>query len=84
MESERTQDRRDRRAFLAGALRVVALGAFAVGGALAVAKRRRLIAEGKCVSDGLCDRCGVLAECGLPAALAAKDSAQRGDNGQAK
>ena len=83
MNRETTERQRSRRSILTGALRCLTLGALAAAGALTVAKRRRLVAEGKCVGDGLCNRCAVLAECGLPLALAAKDS-QRGGNGRTK
>jgi hypothetical protein len=66
----------DRRAVLTGALRYAALGALAAAGGLTVAKRRRLVAEGKCINDGLCRGCAILARCDLPEALVTKQSAE--------
>ena len=84
MELEREAQRHTRRSMLTGALRGAALGVLAGVGSFAVAKRRRLKAEGKCISDGVCSNCAVLTQCGLPAALRAKESVQRGDYGRAK
>ena len=80
MEFERIARRQSRRSVLAGALRGAALGVLAAAGGWAVAKRRRLIAEGTCINEKLCCHCAVLAQCGLPEALAAKRFAKRGDN----
>lgn len=84
MEPKRMAPEQSRRSVLAGGLRTVALAGLAATGALTMAKRRRLIAEGVCISDGVCNRCAALAQCGLPAALATKDSIQRGNHGRAK
>lgn len=81
MESAHRQSERTRRSVLIGALRGIALGALAAAGGLAVAKRRRLVAEGKCINERMCGSCAILARCGLPAALTAKESTQRGTNG---
>jgi hypothetical protein len=84
MEFKRVARKQSRRSVLAGALRCVALGELAAIGVGTVAKRQRLIAEGKCINDGICCDCGVLAQCGLPEAVAAKEFVERGDNGPAK
>ena len=84
MESESKTAEQTRRSMLTGALRGAALAALAVVGGFTVVKRRRLIADGKCINDEICHSCTILAECGLPAALAAKQSTQRGDNGSTK
>ncbi len=84
MDAGHREPKQTRRSVLTGALRGVALGAMAVAGGLTIVKRRRLVAEGKCINDRVCQSCAILAECGLPAALTAKASIQRGDNGRAR
>ena len=84
MDSERTTRKQNRRSVLTGALRYVALGTLAAVGGLAVAKRRRLVAEGTCINEGLCRGCAILAQCSLPEAVVVKQSTERGDHGRAK
>jgi len=62
-----------RRQLFAGALRYVTLGLFAAGAGSVVAKRRRLLREGKCINGGICCGCEVFEKCGLPQALSAKE-----------
>jgi hypothetical protein len=67
-------ENRDRRDFLAGAVRYGTLGLIAVVGGWLAAKRQRLVRQGVCINDGACAGCGVLAQCGLPAALSLKET----------
>ena len=60
------------------------MGCLVGAGGLAVAKRRRLVREGKCINDGLCAGCAVYGACELPAALDTKRSLERGDHGPAQ
>jgi hypothetical protein len=66
MNAARPPTEYSRRGFLAAAARYVTLGLFAAAGGWAVAKRRRLAAQGVCVNDGICDGCAIRADCGLP------------------
>jgi hypothetical protein len=68
-----------RRRFLRGALRNVSLMLLGVVGGVALAKRRRLVREGKCVNQGVCSGCDVLDECGLPRALSTKLATRNGN-----
>jgi hypothetical protein len=61
-------------------LRNVSLALLGVTGGAAVAKRRRLVREGKCVNQGVCSGCGVFDECGLPRALSAKLAMRNGND----
>ncbi len=70
-----------RRRFLRGMLRSLSLALLGAAGGVAVAKRRRLVHEGKCVNQGVCSGCDGFDECGLPRALSAK-LATRNDNGR--
>jgi hypothetical protein len=69
-----------RRQLLATALRYATLGLLGAAGASVVAKRRRLVREGKCINEGICRGCEVLETCGLPAALSAKENRTGLDN----
>ena len=62
-----------RRELMAKVLRGGMVGLIGAGGGAAVAKRRRLVREGKCINKGVCRGCDVFEECGLPAALSAKE-----------
>ena len=61
-----------RRQLLAGVLRYATLGTLGTVGGSVVAKRRRLVREGKCINRGICRGCEVFEKCGLPQALSAK------------
>ena len=56
----------DRRQFLAEAFRYAALGTLGIVGGAALAKRHRLVQEGKCVETGLCKDCGFFEKCFKP------------------
>ncbi len=61
-----------RRQFFRSLLRNASLTLLGVAGGVGVAKRRRLVREGKCVSGGVCCGCEVFDDCGLPRALSAR------------
>ncbi len=67
---------------LAGALRYATLGLIAVGAAALLAKRQRLVRDGKCVNEGICAGCKVLAHCSLPQAASARGILAGVDNGK--
>lgn len=60
----------DRREFLRGLGRALALGTLLVGGAGLASKPRKH--SESCAGDGVCGRCGSLDDCGLPQALSAR------------
>jgi len=62
----------NRREMLGRVLRYATLGLLGAAGGSGLAKRRRLVREGKCVSRGICRGCEVFEKCGLPQALSAK------------
>ena len=77
-----------RRQFFIGAARCASLGLLCAGGALLLAKRRRLMREGVCINDGLCEGCEIFEKCRLslrrpapPSAFSAKKVFDRVDNG---
>jgi len=72
---------RSRRQLLAGVLRYATLGMLGTAGGFVVAKRRRLVREGKCINRGVCRGCKVFEKCGLPQALSAKQVLARIDDG---
>jgi hypothetical protein len=63
-------------------LRNATLALLGAAGAAAVAKRRKLLREGKCLNRGLCRACGVFEECGLPRALSTKSVLARIHHGE--
>lgn len=65
---------RNRRQLLAGTLRYMTLGLLGTVGGSVVAKRRRLVREGKCINSGICRGCEVFEDCSLPQALSAKEN----------
>lgn len=65
----------ERREFIKGAGRLIALGTLIFGGAALVKKPGAR--NEKCVSDGVCSQCRIVAECGLPQALSAKQGMSR-------
>jgi len=71
---------RSRRELFAAACRYAALGLLTAGAAGILAKRRRLLRQGKCIDSGSCMGCEILARCDLPRALSAKKSLIGGDN----
>ncbi|MHC4462334.1 MAG: hypothetical protein ACYS6W_11910 [Planctomycetota bacterium] len=72
-----------RRQLLAGVLRYATLGTLGAVGGSVVAKRRRLVREGKCINRGVCRGCDIFEKCGLPQALSAKQVLARiGDGGK--
>ena len=62
----------NRRELLGRILRYATLGLFGTAGGFGLAKRRRLVREGKCISRGICRGCEIFEKCGLPLALSAK------------
>ena len=82
-KSERflTGQAQSRRQLLAGVLRYATLGLLGVAGGFVVAKRRRLVREGKCINSGICRGCEIFEKCGLPQALSAKEVLGRIDDG---
>ena len=70
-----------RRQLLAGVLRYATLGLLGAVGGSVVARRRRLVREGKCINSGICRGCEVFERCGLPQALSAKEVLGRIDDG---
>jgi hypothetical protein len=70
-----------RRQLLAGVARYATLGALGAAGGVSIAKRRRLLREGKCINRGICRGCEVFDDCGLPQALSAKDALVGTNNG---
>jgi len=70
-----------RRQLLAGVLRYATLGTLGAVGVSVVAKRRRLVREGKCINSGICRGCEILEKCDLPQALSAKEVLGRIDDG---
>ena len=71
-----------RRQLLAAALRYATLGLLGTAGASVIARRRRLVREGKCINDGVCRGCNVLGTCGLPQALSVKEVSTGLDDGR--
>jgi hypothetical protein len=72
---------KNRRQMLTAALRYGTLGLLGVVGGSVVAKRRRLVREGKCINGGICRGCTIFEDCSLPTALSVKDVLTRMDNG---
>jgi len=70
----------NRRQILIGVLRYGTLGLLGAVGGSAVAKRRRLVREGKCINGGICSGCEIFEGCSLPQALSAKEVLTRIDN----
>jgi hypothetical protein len=70
-----------RRQLLAGVLRYATLGLLGILGGSVVAKRHRLVREGKCINTGICRGCEVFDECGLPQALSTKEILASMDDG---
>ena len=79
--NERSEYSGSRRELFAAAGRYVALGVLTAGAAGIIAKRRRLVREGKCNAGGTCAGCEMLGQCDLPRALSAKQALIGGDNG---
>jgi hypothetical protein len=77
MTVNRTQPRTSRRGAFTAALRYLAAGVLGVGAAGAVARRKRLLYEGKCINRNVCRDCRILNECGLPLALSSKQAGVR-------
>ena len=69
---KRSEKKPDRRYVLRAALRIATFGLLGGVGAAAIAKRQRLVREGKCVSFGICRDCKVYEDCRLPQALSRK------------
>jgi hypothetical protein len=69
-----------RRKLLLGVLRYATLGLLGTVGGSVIAKRRRLVREGKCINHGICRGCAVFEKCGLPRALSARRVLVRMDN----
>ena len=62
--SERPEREKTRREFFVNALRGLAAGALAAGGAFLLS-RRRAAGEFECISDGACGACPLLGRCPL-------------------
>jgi hypothetical protein len=77
---ERFEHVHSRRELFAAVCRYGALGLLAAGACGIVAKRRRLIGQGKCIGSLACAGCEILARCDLPRALSAKETLIGGDN----
>jgi len=71
---------RGRRQLFATALRYAALGALGTIGGSTLAKRQRLLREGKCTNRGICRGCEAFEACTLPQALSAKQVLARADD----
>ena len=64
--AEKSKPVPERRRFLAEAFRYAALGALGIVGGAALAKRHRLVQQGKCVETGLCKECSSFEKCFKP------------------
>lgn len=71
--SKHSKQVRNRRQLLTEALRYTTLGVLGAVGGSVLAKRHRLVREGKCINGGICRGCAVLEGCSLPQALSARD-----------
>ena len=69
---ENTQQNQNRRELLVRALRYASIGLLAALGGSVIAKRQKLLLEGKCINNNLCADCELLADCELPQALSSK------------
>jgi hypothetical protein len=67
----------NRRQMLIGALRYGTLGLLGTVGGSVIAKRRRLVREGKCINGGICRGCEIFKDCSLPQALSAKETLRK-------
>ena len=76
-----TGQAQSRRQLLAGVLRYATLGLLGAVGGSVVARRTRLVREGKCINSGICRACEIFEKCGLPQALSAKEVLGRIDDG---
>ena len=74
--SDNIMVKKNRRQLLVSGVRAGLLALLGFAGAGAVAKRRRLVKEGKCINRSLCCDCKVFDDCRLPAALSAKLNAK--------
>ena len=63
-----------RRELFAGIFRYLTLGLLGTVGGSTVAKRRRLVREGKCINSGICRGCEAFEACSLPQALSANEN----------
>lgn len=70
-----------RRQFFTSAFRYVVLAVLLAAGSAIIAKKRRLVQEGKCINRGICSDCEAFQRCSLPQALSAKEVLTRVDNG---
>ena len=80
MMQEDSQKVHNRRNIFTAALRYTGAGLLAAGGAVAVAKRGRLLYDGKCINRNICRDCPIFARCGLPLALSSKQALSRTNN----
>jgi len=69
-----------RRELFAGVTRYATLALMGVVGGSILAKRSRLVREGKCINNGICKGCKVFEKCILPQALSAKEALVRTDD----
>lgn len=63
---------KSRRQLLSDAARATAVALIGAATGTLIAKRRRLVRQGKCINRSLCCDCNVFNDCYLPAALSAK------------
>ena len=63
---------KNRREMMTGTLRYAVLGVVGFFSGSSIAKRRRLVREGKCTDRGICGGCELYEGCRLPAALSKK------------
>ena len=74
-----TPDKVERREFLRGILRKLAVAGLAVGGGVLAARGMKSPQqrEPDCINQGICRGCSEFRECGLPQAISAKDALNR-------
>ena len=71
-----------RRQLFARGLRYLTGGLLVLAGGFTVAKRQRLLREGKCLNRGICGQCQLIDACGLPRALSVKQALRRNAHGE--
>jgi hypothetical protein len=74
----KSQHKTSRREILKATLRYGTLGLLAATAAGLLAKRRKLLREGKCIGDGLCNGCEIFERCNLEQALKARRNHNNG------
>jgi hypothetical protein len=70
--------KKNRRELIRGVLRIVSLGAVAGGTGSVLARRRKLIKEGKCINKAAgCRDCAIVSKCNLPLGMSARKVLER-------